>query len=90
MLGAVGVVPAGSLEQSVTTLALSTARLPIVLERIARFRRELTAVLQDDPTPDDVYRLEISFFPVTNLQRDKDNPSGTTRDAMADPGQATR
>jgi uncharacterized protein (TIGR02147 family) len=89
MTAAAGTVPAGAFEHSATTLALSTARLPIVLERIARFRRELTVLLQDDLRPDDVYQLEINFFPVTNLQHDKENSSGTTRDAMADPGQGT-
>jgi hypothetical protein len=71
-------------------LALSTARLPLVLERIASLRRELIALLQEDAVPDDVYQLEINFFPVTSLQHDKENTSGTTRDAVADSGQATR
>jgi uncharacterized protein (TIGR02147 family) len=89
MIAAVGTVPAGAFEHSATTLALSTARLPLVLERIAWFRRELIALLQDDPTADDVYQLEINFFPVTNLQHDKENTRGATRDAVADPGQTT-
>ena len=79
----------GAIEHSATTLALSTARLPLVLERIASLRRELIALLQEDAAPDDVYQLEINFFPVTNLQHDKENTSGTTRDAVADSGQAT-
>jgi uncharacterized protein (TIGR02147 family) len=90
MIAALGAVPSGAFEHSTTTLALSTARLPIVLERIARLRRELIALLQDDGAPDDVYQLEVNFFPVTNLQCDKENPGGTTRDAVADPGQGTR
>ena len=65
MLGAMEAARPGRLEHSSTTLALSTARLPSVLERIARFRRELTALLEQDPVLDDVYQLEISFFPVT-------------------------
>jgi uncharacterized protein (TIGR02147 family) len=89
MIAAVGTVPAGAFEHSATTLALSTARLPLVLERIAWFRRELIALLQDDSTADDVYQLEINFFPVTNLQHDKENTRGTTRNAVADSGQAT-
>ena len=90
MIAAVGTVPAGAFEHSATTLALSTARLPLVLERIAWFRRELIALLQDDPAPDDVYQLEINFFPVTNLQHVKENTRGATRDAVADPGQTAR
>jgi uncharacterized protein (TIGR02147 family) len=89
MIAAVGAVPAGALEHSATTMALSTARLPIVLERIARIRRELIALLQDDPTADDVYQLEINFFPVTNLRLVKENSSGTTCNAVADLGQTT-
>ena len=89
MIAALGTMPAGAFEHSATTLALSTARLPLVLERIAGFRRELIAVLQEDAAPDDVYQLEINFFPVTNLRLDKENTSGATRDAVADPGQTT-
>jgi uncharacterized protein (TIGR02147 family) len=89
MFSAVGAVPAGCFEHSTTTLALSTARLPLALERIARFRRELITLLQDDAAPDDVFQLEINFFPVTNLRHDKEQSSGTTRDAVADPGQTT-
>jgi hypothetical protein len=89
MLGAVGMVPASALEHSTTTLVLSTARLPLVLERIARFRCELISLLQDERAPDDVYQLEINFFPVTNLQSDKENFSGTARDAVADTCQTT-
>jgi uncharacterized protein (TIGR02147 family) len=89
MIVAVGSSPSRAFEHSTTTLALSTAKLPIVLERIARFRRDLVALLQDDEEPDDVYQLEINFFPVTNRQGDKENIRGTTRDAVADPGQAT-
>jgi len=89
LLAALESVPDGSCEHSSTTLALCTARLPAVLERIARFRRELIALLEQDPIRDDVYQLEITFFPITILQRDKENTGGTTRDAVADPGQGT-
>ena len=90
MLGAMEAARPGRFEHSSTTLALSTARLPSVLERIARFRRELTALLEQDPVLDDVYQLEISFFPVTRLQHDEEKIRGTTRDAVADPGQGAR
>jgi len=90
MLGAMETVPPGRCEHSSTTLALCTDRLPNVLERIARFRRELIALLEEDPVRDDVYQLEISFFPVTRLQHDEENTHGTTRDAVADPGQGAR
>jgi uncharacterized protein (TIGR02147 family) len=90
MLGALGNVPVGRYEHTSTTLALCTDRLPSVLEKITRFRRELIDLLAQDSTRDDVYQLEINFFPVTTLQRDEDNDRGTTRDAVADPGQGAR
>jgi uncharacterized protein (TIGR02147 family) len=90
MLSALGTVPAGRCEHSSTTLALSRAQLPNVVERIARFRRELIAMLDQNRARDDVYQLEINFFPVTTLQRDEEKTRGTTGDAVADPGQGTR
>jgi uncharacterized protein (TIGR02147 family) len=90
LLGAMETVPGSRCEHSSTTLALSTARLPNVLERIARFRQELLLLLEQDPARDDVYQLEISFFPLTRLQHEKENIHGTTRDAVANPGKGTR
>ena len=90
MLGAMEKLPAGRCEYSSTTLAVSTERLPRVLERIARFRRELIALLEQNPARDDVYQLEINFFPVTTLQSDEESTRGTTRDAVADPGEGAR
>ena len=87
MLGAMRNVPAGRCESSSTTLAVSTSRLPAVLERITRFRRDLAALLAQDNSPDDVYQLEIHFFPLTRLQHEQENPNGTTRDAVADSGE---
>jgi hypothetical protein len=90
MLGAMEAAPTRRLEHSSTTLAISTASLPNVLERIARFRRELIALLEQDSLRDDVYQLVISFFPVTHLQHDEENTDGTTRDAVADSGEGAR
>ncbi len=89
MLRAIEKVQAGRCEYSSTTLAVSTDRLPGVLERISRFRRELVAFLGQDAARDDVYQLEISFFPLTRLQHQTENSRGTTRDALADPGEGT-
>ena len=52
-------------EHSSTTLAVNSKRLPEITERIARFRSELLELLQHDRAHDDVYRLEISLFPIT-------------------------
>jgi uncharacterized protein (TIGR02147 family) len=89
MLGAIENVPSGRCEFSSTTLAVSTERLPAVLERIARFRRELVALLEQDGVRNDVYQLEINFFPMTRLQHETETTHGTTRDAVADPGKRT-
>ena len=90
MLRAIGTASPGHCEHSSTTLALCTDRVPAVLERIARFRRELVALLENDSTRDDVYQLEINFFPLTTLERNEENTDGTTRDAVADPGEGSR
>ncbi len=90
MLRAIGTASPGRFEHSSTTLALCTDRVPAVLERIARFRRELVALLENDPIRDDVYQLEINFFPLTTLMQDEENTDGTTRDAVADPGEGSR
>jgi uncharacterized protein (TIGR02147 family) len=89
MLAALEKAPAGRYEYSSSTLAVSTGHLPGVIERIARFRRELAAFLGQENAPDDVYQLEINFFPVTRLQHEKENPRGTTGDALANPGEGT-
>jgi uncharacterized protein (TIGR02147 family) len=90
LVRALGTVQPGCCEHSMTALALGTDRVPNVLERIARFRRELITLLEHDPVRDDVYQLEINFFPITNLQRDKENTHGATGDAVADRGQGPR
>ncbi|MBI1853189.1 MAG: TIGR02147 family protein [Planctomycetes bacterium] len=72
-LAAVNDVPTAFRDHSSTTLAVSTAQLSEALERIARFRRELIAFLEQGDKRDDVYQLEIGFFPLTNLrERRKD------------------
>jgi uncharacterized protein (TIGR02147 family) len=90
MLTAFDRAPVDRYEHRSTTLAVSTELVPGVLECIARFHRELIERLEQDQAPDDVYRLEISFFPVTTLQRDEENARGTTRDAVADFGEGPR
>lgn len=63
---------------SATTLALPTSLLPEVIARIERFRRELLALAQKAAGAEDVYRLEISYVPLTRLnsagERRWDNP----------------
>ena len=57
---------------SSTTMAINTQRLPAALELIARFRRDLAAMLESGDACDEVYQLEISLFPIskTNLAKE--------------------
>lgn len=49
-----------------TTIAVDTARLPLVKEEIARFRQRI-AELMDGANPDQVYQLAVQFFPLTMI-----------------------
>ena len=68
--------PARIHEHSSTTLAVDSKRLPEITEKIARFRSELLELLQHDRARDDVYRLEISLFPITRTPPTKENDDG--------------
>ena len=68
--------PARIHEHSSTTLAINSKRLPEITEKIARFRSELLELLQNDQSHDDVYRLEISLFPITRIPPTKENDDG--------------
>lgn len=50
---------------STVTLAVPSTHIREALARIARFRSELVAWLEDAPSKDAVYRLDIRFSPVT-------------------------
>jgi hypothetical protein len=93
-LAALSNVPTEARETSSTTIAISSARLAGAIERIARFRRELVQYLEQDAERDDVYQLEVNFFPLTTLKQlhaaEKENPDGTTGDAVPDPGAKPR
>jgi uncharacterized protein (TIGR02147 family) len=86
MLNALQAGAAATCLHTSTTLALPRARLPILHERIARFQKEMTALLNRDAICDDVFQLEISLFPVTTLSQSTETNHGTTRDAVADRG----
>jgi transcriptional regulator with XRE-family HTH domain len=62
-------VPMTLRDQTAITMAISSAALPRAIELVARFRRELVALLQDGAA-DDVYQLEIALFPVTTMKRE--------------------
>jgi uncharacterized protein (TIGR02147 family) len=57
-------------DQSSMTMAIDKSLLPEAKKRIRAFRRQLTAFLQENKRPkDEVYQLSISFFPVTDGNR---------------------
>ena len=55
---------------SATTLAVNSARVPAAIEMIARFREELSTFLASPGKHDDVYHLQLSFLPVTRLNKE--------------------
>ena len=60
-----------------------------MIERIRRFRRELLELLDCDITRDDVYQLEVSFLPVTQIRSTKERDDGQPGDEVADPRQGS-
>ena len=70
--------PARPHEHSSTTLAVDSKRLPEITEKIARFRSDLLELLEHDRANDydDIYRLEINFFPITRTAPSKENDDG--------------
>lgn len=78
-------VPPSLRDHSSSTFALDTSKLPTVIEMIRKFRLKLTGFLGNGGSADDVYQLEISFFPVTNLSHSKKRKSnGTPRRSVPD------
>ncbi len=68
---AVDEVPAALRDHSSTTVAVKSSRVPEAIERLGQLRAALVELLESDDERDDVYQLEISFFPVTRLKREK-------------------
>jgi transcriptional regulator with XRE-family HTH domain len=64
-------VPCVQRDHTSTTFAINTRDIRKVKELLKNFRRELTAYLQRDGIePNDVYQLQISFFPLSQLKRE--------------------
>ena len=68
--------PARIHEHSSMTLAVDSKRLPEITEKIARFRSEVLELLGHDHAHDDVYRLEVSLFPITRTPPTKESDDG--------------
>lgn len=65
-------IPHERRQYSVTTLGVSTNRIPDAFAILERARNEIAALF-DDENMDDVYRLEISFVPATRLGEEREN-----------------
>ena len=52
------------------TIAIDHKLLPEAIERIKKFRRELSEFLETKGTPTEVYQLSLSLFPVTQISND--------------------
>lgn len=53
-------------DHSSTTMAIDVKDIPKAKEEIKNFRRRLSGVLENTKKPNEVYQLQISFYPITN------------------------
>jgi transcriptional regulator with XRE-family HTH domain len=58
-------VPYERRDQSTLTLKVDATRLPEIRAKIKQLRRQLDRYIEGQGTPDSVYHLSISFYPVT-------------------------
>jgi hypothetical protein len=67
---AAGAVPSTRRDKRSLTVAVATSRVPEAIEAIARFHRELAALLESAGRDerDAVYKLETDFFPLTRAE----------------------
>jgi transcriptional regulator with XRE-family HTH domain len=78
---------AGDRLLSSSTVAVDRNRLGAVAGYLERVRNDLAELLRIDGLPcNDVYQLDILFYPLTNLHQEIDR--GSTRDAIPDPRQS--
>ncbi len=57
-------------EFNALTVAVSKENLKTVKEKIREFRRELNAFLGTEKNPEEVYQLNVQFFPLTRTKKD--------------------
>jgi uncharacterized protein (TIGR02147 family) len=55
-----------------TTVAIDTAKIESVIALFRRFEQELARHLSTVKDPDDIYQIELSLFPITNLKKIKE------------------
>lgn len=52
------------------TMAIRRADVPKAKELLKKFRQEFTALMQAGGKPDEVYQLQLAFFPLTRTERE--------------------
>ena len=70
-LDAIEGVPQDERHFSGLTLGITRAAYEKIVKRIAEFRKEIIAIATEDSATDEVYRLNMQFFPVTNIKGSK-------------------
>ncbi|MFL5813469.1 MAG: TIGR02147 family protein [Bdellovibrionia bacterium] len=61
-------VPIEKRDQSGMTFAVNLNDLPQLKQKIKNFRRELCEYAERNPSPDEVYQLSVSFFPLSQTK----------------------
>lgn len=56
-------------DQTGITMAINSKHIGLAKEKIRRFRREISELLENSGSKDEVYQLSISFFPLTSGQQ---------------------
>ncbi len=62
-------VPASKRDISAVTIALSSKNHVIAIEKIQNFRKELLLLAENDKDKNNVYQLNMQFFPLTHLEK---------------------
>lgn len=63
------------------TMAINTKRLPEARHLIKKFRRELSAFLEQDPEKDEVYQLSVALFPLSRAEENKPKENSHDEDS---------
>lgn len=69
---------------SSSTLAVDRKRIAVVASYLEKVRREIAGLVDTEGARDDVYQLDILFYPLTTLHQEY--LDGTARDELSNPG----
>ena len=70
-LGAIEGVPQDERHFSGVTLGITRGAYEKIVQEIADFRKRIIAIATSDAATDEVYRLNVQFFPMTNIKGSK-------------------